>query len=69
MPDIEIRLGDQPHNVPEGSNLAELIAALNHAPTSVASAVNGDFVRRERRAATGLQPGDRVLLVRPIVGG
>ena len=69
MPDITIRLGADARAVPAGSTLAELVAALGHAHDAVATALNGDFVRRDLRAATLLADGDRVAVVKPIVGG
>ncbi len=69
MPDIVIQLGGNPRSVPAGSSLAELVAALGHAHDAVATALNGDFVRRDLRASTVLAPGDQVLIFQPIVGG
>ena len=69
MPDIVIQLGGNARPVPAGSSLAELVAALGHAHDAVATAVNGDFVRRDLRAATVLAPGDQVLVFQAIVGG
>lgn len=69
MPDIVIQLAGQPRPVPAGSNLADLVAALGHAHDAVATGLNGDFVRRDLRAATLLAPGDQVLVFQPIVGG
>jgi sulfur carrier protein len=66
---IEISLGGAPHAVPAASTLAALVAALGHAPEAVATAVNGEFVPREARAARVLAPGDAVLLFQRIVGG
>ncbi|QHJ01577.1 sulfur carrier protein ThiS [Xylophilus rhododendri] len=66
---MAIELAGRPHRVPEGSSLADLLAALGHAPQACATALNGDFVRREQRHATRLAEGDRVVLVQPIVGG
>lgn len=48
--------------------LAELIAQLGHAPEGVGTALNGQFVPRGQRERP-LQPGDAVLLFKPIVGG
>jgi sulfur carrier protein len=48
--------------------LAELIAQLGHAPEGVGTALNGRFVPRGQRDQA-LQPGDAVLLFKPIVGG
>jgi sulfur carrier protein len=52
-----------------GLRLSDLMAAKNMNADSVATAVNGDFVQREQRAATVLHPGDEVLTFQAIVGG
>ena len=49
--------------------LAELVAIEGHAEAAVATAVNGDFVPRQERAATLLSEGDRVEIVAPRQGG
>ena len=66
---ITIELDEQTMRVPAGSNLADLLGLLDLAPASMATARNGQFVRREARAHTRLDDGDRVLLFKPIVGG
>ena len=66
---ITVQLGGQPHEVPEGSTLAELVASLGHAPNAVTTAVGGVFVARGQRDGHLLQAGDAVLLFQPIVGG
>jgi sulfur carrier protein len=66
---VAVTVDGAPREVPAGSTLGELLAALGHAPHAVATAVNGAFVAREARAAHRLQPGDAVLLFQPIVGG
>lgn len=53
----------------EARTLAELVAGQGFAATAVATAVNGDFVPREARAATQLAGGDRVEIVAPRQGG
>ena len=55
--------------VTEARTLAELVAGQGFAATAVATAVNGDFVPREARAATQLAGGDRVEIVAPRQGG
>jgi sulfur carrier protein len=55
--------------VPAGTTLAALVATLGHAPDKVTTALNGLFVRRDQREACLLQPGDAVLLFKPIEGG
>lgn len=64
-----VQLDGRPHEVPDGSTLAALVAALGHAPNAVTTAVDGQFVPRDQRAAQVLQPGAAVLLFQPIVGG
>jgi sulfur carrier protein len=49
--------------------LADLVAVEGHAEAAVATAVNGDFVPRQERAATLLAEGDRVEIVAPRQGG
>jgi len=66
---IQILIDELPCELPAGSNLAALLALLQRAPHSVATAVNGQFVAREARPGTVLAEGDRVLLFKPIVGG
>ena len=65
---ITIQLDGQPHRVPAGTTLADLVAALGHEPQAVSTAVNGEFVARAARQRV-LAEGDAVLLFQPIVGG
>jgi sulfur carrier protein len=66
---VTIELDGAAHDVPAGSTLADLVAALGHASEGVGTAVGGAFVAREQRASRVLQAGDAVLLFQPIVGG
>ena len=50
-------------------SLNDLLAQHGIAGDSVATAVNGQFVQREQRAARALHPGDEVLTFQAIVGG
>ncbi len=65
---ITIQLDGQPHRVPAGTTLADLVAALGHEPQAVSTALNGEFVARAARGRV-LAEGDAVLLFQPIVGG
>ncbi len=49
--------------------LSELVAEQAVAETKVATALNGSFVAEASRAATPLQPGDRIEIVSPRQGG
>ncbi len=54
---------------PEGLTLAALLAEQGVNAEQVATAVNGEFVPRDQRATTFLQPDDTVLTFQAIVGG
>ncbi len=70
MPEtIRIQLEDGPRDMPAGSSLADLVAALGHEEKAVSTACNGQFVPRSQRSATVLQAGDQVLIFQAIVGG
>jgi sulfur carrier protein len=64
---LDIQLDGEPCRVPP-CTLAELVQRLGHAPEGVGTALNGRFVPRTQRDHP-LQPGDAVLLFKPIVGG
>ena len=64
---IEIQLDGVPQRVAP-CTLAELVQRLGHADAGVGTALNGRFVPRTQRDRP-LQPGDAVLLFKPIVGG
>ena len=66
---IEIRLNQDSVRLPEGATLASLVASLDKPPASLATAVNGEFVPREQRAAHPLHDGDVVMTFEPITGG
>jgi sulfur carrier protein len=66
---IAITVNGQAREVAEGSTLADLIAELAASPQALATAVNGDFVARDLRAAHLLKPGDQVFTFQPITGG
>ncbi len=66
---IDITLNGEPRQVPEGSSLADLVAAVAESPLALATAVNGDFVARAERAQRLLRAGDAVFTFQPITGG
>lgn len=66
---IVVHVGGETRRLPPGSTLADLVAALGHAPTAVATAVNGQFVARDARPQQRLADGDRVHCFKPITGG
>ncbi len=66
---LTVTVNGTPHPLPEGSTLADLVAALGAQPAALATAVNADFVAREQRAACVLREGDAVTTFQPITGG
>ena len=64
-----LRFNDLTLPCPTGLTLADLIERQGLDPAAVATALNGEFVPRERRAATRLGDGDTVLTFQAIVGG
>ncbi len=65
---ISIVLNGEPQSI-EPVSLAALIEMLGHPPQALATAVNGEFVARDARAACRLHDGDRVTTFQRIVGG
>ena len=55
--------------MPAGSTLEALLQARDLDPMTHATAVNGQFVPRDARAAHALQDGDTVMCFQAIVGG
>jgi sulfur carrier protein len=51
------------------ASLSELVAQLGFGEGQVATALNGDFVPRQARAAVELAPDDKVEIVAPRQGG
>jgi sulfur carrier protein len=66
---IAITLNGEPRQLSPGQTLADLIAALDAPPPSLATAVNGEFVARDARGGCTLQNGDAVFTFQPITGG
>jgi len=69
MNPITVQVGGEACQLSPGSTLAELVGALGHDPSAVATAVNGEFVARGARAERRLADGDRVHCFKPITGG
>jgi sulfur carrier protein len=58
-----------PTELPDGSTLTDLLAALGLGAKWVVAERNGDPVNRSDMAGTGLADGDRIELVRAVAGG
>lgn len=51
------------------ASLDRLIEELGYGAARVATALNGDFVPKDERAATTVREGDRLEVVAPLQGG
>jgi len=65
---LRILVNGEPQDV-AAANLAEALAALDYADAVVATALNGAFVPKRKRAETPLSEGDRIEIVAPRQGG
>jgi len=63
-----LTVNGEPREIAAG-NLAEALAALDYEDAVVATALNGAFVPKRKRAATALSDGDRIEIVAPRQGG
>lgn len=70
---ITIHTDRGPLSLPAGSTLADAVEPLlqgsSRDATTIATAVNGEFVARAARAHHTLHDGDTVLCFSPITGG
>jgi len=66
---LDVSVNGQMHTLAASGTLAELIGCLGHAPESVATALNGEFITRGERAARVLRHGDKVTCFQAITGG
>jgi thiamine biosynthesis protein ThiS len=66
---FDVVLNGEPHRVPEGSTVADLVAALGQHPRTVAVERNGELVPRARFEETPLGAGDRLEVVHFVQGG
>jgi len=66
---LQLTVNGQVRSLPVACTLADLVERLGHAPESFATAVNGEFVARDRRAARVLRGGENVHCFQAIVGG
>jgi len=64
-----ITVNGEPRAMEAQATLADLIAALGQPPEAIATAINGEFVPRDARAATPLREGDAVFTFQAITGG
>lgn len=69
MTKITITLNGEVRELPTGSTLADALAGTGQPAPSFASAVNGEFVARDKRATKALAEGDAVFTFQAITGG
>lgn len=65
---MKILVNAEPREI-TGSVLSDALAELGFDSPAVATALNGDFVPRDSRAATALAEGDRLEVLAPMQGG
>jgi thiamine biosynthesis protein ThiS len=66
---LELSLNGEPHRLPGGSTVLDLLAALGRDPRVVAVERNGEIVRRTEYGETRLETGDRLEVVHFVQGG
>lgn len=66
---MRVRVNGKDRDLPESTNLREYVASLGVNMTTIAVAVNGEVVKRDRLAFVELAEGDRVEIVRAVGGG
>ena len=66
---MHILLNGEPHELPDKSTLAELLATLDLHDKRFAAEVNEELIPRSEHASHGLQADDRVEIVQAIGGG
>jgi sulfur carrier protein len=66
---VLVVLNGEPHRLPEGSTLLDLLAGLGRDPRAVAIERNGEIVRRGDYGATVIGDGDRLEVVHFVQGG
>jgi thiamine biosynthesis protein ThiS len=66
---VSVTLNGEPRDVPAGSTVLDLLAALSRDPRTVAVERNGDILPRARFGETPLAAGDRLEVVHFVQGG
>ncbi|HEX6238210.1 MAG TPA: sulfur carrier protein ThiS [Acidimicrobiales bacterium] len=66
---VGLTVNGDPHAVPEGTTVSDLVAALDVEPRGVAVAVGGDVVPRSSWPTHQVGPGDAVEILSVAQGG
>jgi sulfur carrier protein len=66
---MKVIVNGEAREVPEGTTVAELVAAVTPAESGVAAALNDEVVRRSDWEATTLREADRLEVLIAVQGG
>jgi sulfur carrier protein len=66
---LRVTVNGEPRKVPDGTTLAQVVAAVTSLDAGVAAAVNGEVVPRRSWPATPVGDGDQVEVVTAVQGG
>lgn len=66
---MEVYVNGQPHQVPEGATVEELLSSLGLLPSRVAVWVDGRQLWQREYGSYRLAPGQQVKVLRPVAGG
>jgi sulfur carrier protein len=66
---MNVTINGMPHELSDGTSLADAVSRLTAAATGVAAAINGAVVRRTEWEGTDLADGDSVEVITAVQGG
>ena len=66
---MKLTVNGEPHEVPAGATVDQVVATVTGQPSGVAAAVNGEVVPRRDWPGTELGDGDQVEVVTAVQGG
>jgi len=66
---ISVTVNDEPHSLPDGSTVVDLLTSMELGPKWVVVERNGEPVERRDMATTVLCDGDVLELVKAVAGG
>ena len=66
---MQVLVNDEPHRLPPGATVADLVASLGLGPRRVAVELNREIVTRATYAETVLHDGDAVEIIHFVGGG
>ncbi len=66
---MDLTVNDKPVQLPQGSNLSELLHHLNLKQPHLAVAVNDEVIPRARHSSFKLQNRDKIIIVEAVGGG